>query len=32
MPDHDPGLHSVVQMALRSALKLVRGLRKQFFG
>lgn len=29
MPDHDPGLHFVVQMALRNALKLVRGLRKQ---
>lgn len=25
----DPGLHFVVQMALRNALKLVRGLRKQ---
>jgi hypothetical protein len=29
MPNHDPGLHFVVQMALRNALKLVRGLRKQ---
>jgi hypothetical protein len=29
MPHHDPGLHFVVQMALRNALKLVRGLRKQ---
>src|SRR3979411_2187824 len=29
MPNHNPGLHFVVQMALRNALKLVRGLRKQ---
>ena len=29
MPDHDPGLHFVVQMALRNALRLVRGLRRQ---
>lgn len=29
MPDHDPALHSVVTMALRNTLKLLRGLRKQ---
>jgi hypothetical protein len=29
MPDPNSGLHFVVQMALRNALKLVRGLRKQ---
>ena len=29
MPEHDPDLHFVIQMALRDALKLVRGLRKQ---
>jgi hypothetical protein len=29
MTTHDPKLHFIVQMALRRALKLVRGLRKQ---
>jgi hypothetical protein len=29
MTKPDPALHFVVQMALRNALKLVRGLRKQ---